>query len=292
MIFLSYKREDEARVARLARALESAGFSLWWDRQLPAGEDWRSEIEQALDSAKVVVVCWTRLSVGPDGSFVRDEAARAGKRILPVFLEKVQAPLGFGSVQGIDLSHWKGNAKDHFFRDLVEAIQARLDERPAPKPRGPASRAMTRWVFGGGATSALLAATWFLWSVPAVPNSLCRLPIAQPGLRGACCDAGLVDKSLVRDEAWSAETSTRLGYLRQSAEAFEERSVAEADARIRVDSDATQQCQSIDEFQRLVSSNVQQIQFQCRESGSGWLCGADYVVQCELEERRLVERCQ
>ncbi len=33
-IFLSYRREDEARVARLMHALEGAGISVWWDRSL------------------------------------------------------------------------------------------------------------------------------------------------------------------------------------------------------------------------------------------------------------------
>lgn len=46
-IFLSYKREDEARVARLVQALEGAGLSLWWDRGLPGSEEWRANIETA-----------------------------------------------------------------------------------------------------------------------------------------------------------------------------------------------------------------------------------------------------
>ena len=33
-VFISYKREDEPRVGRLVRALEDAGFSVWWDRGL------------------------------------------------------------------------------------------------------------------------------------------------------------------------------------------------------------------------------------------------------------------
>lgn len=34
-VFISYKREDEARVGRLVQALEKAGLKLWWDRDLP-----------------------------------------------------------------------------------------------------------------------------------------------------------------------------------------------------------------------------------------------------------------
>jgi hypothetical protein len=149
-IFLSYKREDEGRASRLARELEAEGFELWWDRHLPGGENWRAQIAAALDRAKVVIVCWTRASTGSEGGFVRDEAGRAGPRILPVLLEAVKPPLGFGEVQAIDLSHWRGNSKDPFFRDLVEAIRARLGDRPAPTPAGPARRALSRWIYGGG----------------------------------------------------------------------------------------------------------------------------------------------
>jgi len=114
-IFISYKREDEVRVGRLVRALETAGLSPWWDRGLAGGENWRSQIQNALDAAKCVIVVWTNQSVGPAGDFVRDEAMQAKRRgvLVPVMLDKVDPPLGFGEVQAIDLSHWKGGRATH-----------------------------------------------------------------------------------------------------------------------------------------------------------------------------------
>lgn len=91
-IFLSYKREDEARAARLVRALEGAGLSVWWDRGLPGGESWRANTEAALDAAKVVIVYWTRACTGAEGGFVREEASRAGARLVPVLLERGVRP--------------------------------------------------------------------------------------------------------------------------------------------------------------------------------------------------------
>jgi TIR domain len=43
-VFVSYKREDEARVARLVAALERSDLQVWWDRSLPGGESWRAQI--------------------------------------------------------------------------------------------------------------------------------------------------------------------------------------------------------------------------------------------------------
>ena len=58
-IFLSYKREDEAKAARLARALEVSGYSVWWDRSLLAGDSWRSQIQRAIDQSQLMIVIWT-----------------------------------------------------------------------------------------------------------------------------------------------------------------------------------------------------------------------------------------
>ena len=48
-IFVSYKREDRDRVEPLARALESEGFSVWWDPELPIGQSYASSIRSALN---------------------------------------------------------------------------------------------------------------------------------------------------------------------------------------------------------------------------------------------------
>ena len=66
-IFISYKREDEVRVGRLAQALQAASLSVWWDRSLAGGENWRSQIENELEAARCVIVVWTHLSIGRAG---------------------------------------------------------------------------------------------------------------------------------------------------------------------------------------------------------------------------------
>ena len=117
-VFISYKREDEARVARLVHALENAGYSVWWDRGLASAESWRAQIQTALQAAKCVIVVWTHDSIGPSGDFVRDEAGQAKRRgvLIPVRLDNVDPPLGFGEIQMINLAHWKGSPRDPFFR--------------------------------------------------------------------------------------------------------------------------------------------------------------------------------
>ena len=109
-VFVSYKAEDRARLRPLIAALEGEGFTVWWDTHIGGGAHWREDIQQHLDAAKCVIVVWSKRSIGPAGDFVRDEASRARKRgaSLPVILDAVEPPLGFGEVQAISLKGWRG----------------------------------------------------------------------------------------------------------------------------------------------------------------------------------------
>lgn len=127
-VFVSYKAEDRARLKPLVAALEAEGFSVWWDTHIGGGAHWREDIQAHLDAAKCVIVAWTKRSVGPAGDFVRDEASRARKRgaYLPVRLDAVEPPLGFGEVQAISLKSWKGDRSDPRFHALTEAVRRRI----------------------------------------------------------------------------------------------------------------------------------------------------------------------
>ena len=52
-IFISYKREEQATARKLANALESEGWTVWWDPKLRAGERFNDVIEKALNEVKV-----------------------------------------------------------------------------------------------------------------------------------------------------------------------------------------------------------------------------------------------
>ena len=206
-VMVSYKREDEPRVAPLVRALRANGLEVWWDQALPGGEAWRENIQAAIDQAGCVVVVWSHGSIGPDGGFVRDEATRAKARglLVPVAFDAVMPPLGFGELQAIDLKRWKGNAKDPFLLDLVAACRAKLDGKPTLPAKGPSVRLFRR--VRTGAVSALV--TGFVGAlatnVGGLQNGLCTVPIGQPLISDACGALSLGGRP-DRDEriAWAA----------------------------------------------------------------------------------------
>ena len=75
-VFISYKREDELRVGRLAQSLAAEGVDVGWDPGLPGGESWHAPIEASLGAAGCVIVVWSTASAGADGGYVREEARR------------------------------------------------------------------------------------------------------------------------------------------------------------------------------------------------------------------------
>jgi hypothetical protein len=222
-VFVSYKREDELRVARLVRALEGTGLTVWWDRGLPVGDNWRYRIEAALQAARCVIVVWTRESVGPAGDFVRDEAGQAKRRgtLVPVLMEPVDIPLGFGEVQTIDLSGWKGHPKDPIFEDLVAAVRAKVEGRPVPPTKAPARRLMRRLAYGGF-VSAIVTSGVVLASNPfRMQDRLCGAVWPQPQLSDVCGALGIGNRpARVERVAWEKRKRGNCGDLRSHIERF------------------------------------------------------------------------
>jgi hypothetical protein len=122
-IFLSYAREDELRARAVAVELESCGWSVFWDRRIPHGQDFTTHLQQQLDEARCIVVLWSQASVA--SRFVRDEASEGlDGRLVPVFIEATRQPLGFRQLQAAELGNWQGARPHVEFDRLVDSIAA------------------------------------------------------------------------------------------------------------------------------------------------------------------------
>lgn len=185
-VFVSYKAEDRRRVQALVHALEADGLSVWWDAHIGGGDDWRDQIQHHLDDAKCVIVVWSKRSIGPEGHFVRDEASRAQRRhaYLPVRIDKVDPPLGFGETQALPLIGWTGDRSNPRYQAVLAAARAIISGTPRPDythSSGP--RIGRRTVVAGGAAAAATAAVggWFLLKPGAAEasNSIAVLPFAN-----------------------------------------------------------------------------------------------------------------
>jgi N-acetylneuraminic acid mutarotase len=139
-IFLSYSHEDEERAHVVARALRECGWSVWWDKHVPAGRGYREFIADVLANSRCVVVLWSHSSVKSD--WVHDEAdlGKQQRRLIPIFIDRVAAPLGFMSIHGSQLLDLPSVIPAEALKALNQSIAALIGDPqaegadPAPGP--------------------------------------------------------------------------------------------------------------------------------------------------------------
>ena len=162
-IFISYSSKDRDRTAILAHALEQDGHAVWWDRELRGGQTFDTAIHKALTEAQVVMVLWSENSVQSD--WVKDEAAlgKTQGNLLPILIDDVAIPLGFGRIHAERLIDWDGDRQDPGYQELAEAIGAMQGAEPskakAPAPQHRPSnpvRKRSRWPYIAGLVLACL----------------------------------------------------------------------------------------------------------------------------------------
>ena len=187
-VFVSYKAEDRRRVKPLVEALEADGYSVWWDEQIGGGAQWRHMIEAELNAAKCVIVAWSKRSVGTDGTFVQDEATRAQERhvYIPVLIDKVHLPLGFGEMQALPLTNWKGERSNPHYQAILAAVERVAgDSGGTVRPHSKGTSISRRGALIGGSAAAGVAIAgvggWALLrpSAASASGSIAVLPFAN-----------------------------------------------------------------------------------------------------------------
>ena len=153
-VFISYKKEDVARVEPIARALANAGYDIWWDHRIPPGRSYRDVIGAALSTAKCVIVVWSKLSA--NAQWVLDEADEGKRRnvLLPLLIDDVEIPYGFRQIEAARLVGWSGDTSHTEWANMLASVAHFVGRRPggAPKPLTAAS-AMTSAPRSGGASA-------------------------------------------------------------------------------------------------------------------------------------------
>ncbi len=170
-IFLSYSSKDRPWVERFAKTLETHGWSVWWDRNIPTGGSFNAVIRQELGAAKCAIVVWSEQSV--ESEWVQAEAAEAKKqnKYLPVKINESDIPLGFTQRTFQSLVDWEAGVDHAGFSQLLKDIERLVKNPPKLVEFGPKpwwKQVHPLWLVG---TPAMLAAVivigLMLWSIPA-----------------------------------------------------------------------------------------------------------------------------
>jgi formylglycine-generating enzyme required for sulfatase activity len=139
-IFISYAREDSARVKALYQRLAEAGFQPWLDREhIVPGQQWEPVIKRALKQSDFVLVCLSATSINKRG-FLRREIKQALEQaeekleddvyLIPARLDDCEVPGILEHLQWVDLF------ENYGWEDLLRAFEFGLQKsgRVMPQP--------------------------------------------------------------------------------------------------------------------------------------------------------------
>jgi len=133
-LFISYAHADSARVFPYIKRLHDDGFRIWYDEGIPYSQDWDEEVAAAIDSAAIMVlfvspISVTRLNVKRELVYATD----SDKRVMALYLEETTLPrawkLRLGASQAvhdIDASYVKVK------HDLPQSTRVR-SAQPVPQ---------------------------------------------------------------------------------------------------------------------------------------------------------------
>ena len=134
-IYLSYSHRDILAAKPISEGLEEAGFKVWWDRDLRAGESWQDVIGQAIHDARVVVALFSPNFVASEWGRAESQLALTENKLVPVKIRDVTLPLGFSHIQYVDLSNWNGEKSHPGWRALLRSVADRSPKPSQPEPR-------------------------------------------------------------------------------------------------------------------------------------------------------------
>lgn len=130
-IFLSYASSDRSQVQKLYEHLVGLETDPWLDvENLLPGQDWKMEIQKALDDADVILLCLSKQSVSKEG-YVQKEMRLALDRglempegeifLIPARLEECELPFRLRDYQWVDLFTEGG------VRKLIKSLNLRAE---------------------------------------------------------------------------------------------------------------------------------------------------------------------
>ena len=132
-IFLAHANEDKEAVSKLYDRLKQAGYKPWLDeKDLIAGQNWRSVIEQEIPKSQLFIACLSNLSIAKEG-YVQKEFKLALKKyeemplgriyIIPLRLNWCEIPnLPVGEANLRDI-HWLNYWEESGFDQLERALE-------------------------------------------------------------------------------------------------------------------------------------------------------------------------
>ena len=88
-------------------------------------------MDAEIKACRSVLVVWTEKSVNSEWVLEEAEIGKRKQILVPVLLDEVEPPLGFGLIQAANLVAWDGSTSDSGFGRLIADIEIILGSAPA-----------------------------------------------------------------------------------------------------------------------------------------------------------------
>jgi len=111
-VFISYKREDMARVETLYALLLDLDVPVWFDAGIDVGAEWERRIYEQIAKAQAVIVCWSFAAVSSHWVVREAQIGLERNMLVPVMIHPCSLIAPFDALQSADLTQWDG-APDH-----------------------------------------------------------------------------------------------------------------------------------------------------------------------------------
>lgn len=151
-VFISYARDNQAVVRVLAEAVKRAGYSVWWDDELPPHLSYGDVITEKIGSAKAAIVVWSESAAASEWVRAEADVARNQKKLIQTSIDERQPPMPFNQIQFAAIGDWHGEEDHPGWRKVKESLaalcgpagpteaSARAYAFPAAPPPAPAPR--------------------------------------------------------------------------------------------------------------------------------------------------------
>ncbi len=135
-VFISYSHDDSKFAEKLKEGLEVAGIDVWLDKlRLRAGEDWREEIDEAINASFALILCVSVSSLSSE--YVNYEwayAYRAQKKVIPIIIGRlntaIQIPKRIQTIQYIEFPRRSEQSLGKLIRRLNEVKNVQIEDTP------------------------------------------------------------------------------------------------------------------------------------------------------------------
>ena len=137
-VFISYSRSDLATVTRLARAVEAAGYEVWWDAELPPHQSYGDVITAKIEQTRAAIVVWSQSAVKSEWVRAEADMARHHRKLIQTAIDDVMPPLPFNQIQYAKIGDWQGEPDHTGWRkvlvSLADLCGPRGDGAVPPRP--------------------------------------------------------------------------------------------------------------------------------------------------------------